>query len=155
MARPAKSVNVSSGKISNDDKDARAAEEARLRGGNDALVPPDYLTDEQRKIFMFIKSTLEEATLLGNLDIYILTQTAIVVDRLHQIEMMVNNDASLLSDSKFMRTRDRYSSDFYRCCNELCLSPQSRAKIAIKSAGPSDEKKLTIMDILNEGDDDE
>ena len=43
-----------------------------------------------------------------------------------------------------------YSKDFFRCCNELSLSPQARAKISI-STPP--EKKKTIMDIL--GDDNE
>ena len=46
--------------------------------------------------------------------------------------------------------RDMYSKDFFRCCNELSLSPQARAKISI-STPP--EKKKTIMDIL--GDDNE
>ena len=29
-----------------------------------------------------------------------------------------------------MSAKDKYDKDFYRCCNELSLSPQSRAKIA-------------------------
>ena len=33
-------------------------------------------------------------------------------------------------DKRIMSTKEKYTKDFFRCCNELCLSPQSRAKIA-------------------------
>ena len=46
-----------------------------------------------------------------------------------------------------------YSKDFFRCCNELCLSPQARAKISIVGAKDAGKDKKSIMDIL--GDDEE
>lgn len=45
-----------------------------------------------------------------------------------------------------------YSKDFFRCCNELSLSPQARAKLSISAPPP---KKKTLMDILNEEDNDD
>ena len=48
--------------------------------------------------------------------------------------------------------RDMYSKDFFRCCNELSLSPQARAKLSISAPPP---KKKTLMDILSEEDNDD
>ena len=42
------------------------------------------------------------------------------------LEDVDNDDADSYKDN----LKDSYDKDFYRCCNELCLSPQSRAKIA-------------------------
>ena len=47
-----------------------------------------------------------------------------------------------------------YSKDFFRCCNELCLSPQARAKISIVGAKDAGKDKKSIMDILGDDEDD-
>ena len=58
-------------------------------------------------------------------------------------------DVKLIASLKSVR--DMYSKDFFRCCNELSLSPQARAKISISATTPEKKK---LMDILNEEDDD-
>ena len=42
---------------------------------------------------------------------------------------MIVDDPKLLLDKDAIRNRNTCVSEFYRCCNELCLSPQARAKI--------------------------
>ena len=66
--------------------------------------------------------------MLGSLDTYILATFAIAVDRMTYIETEINENPRKLSDSGLMKAKEKYAKDYYRCCTELCLSPQSRAK---------------------------
>lgn len=131
MPRPAKAVNTISKHLTNDEKEERIAIENKLKGNDELLKPPDYLTDKQKYYFEFIKEQLAEAEILGNLDIFILSQTAICVDRIAEFEKKINENRNLLVNKAFMSAKDKYSKDFFRCCNELCLSPQSRAKLSL------------------------
>ena len=155
MARPAKAVATKTGKIGNEEQQKRLQIESKLKGGREKLVPPLYLTDDQMQIFNYIMDELEEANILGNLDLFVLSQTAICVDRVQKLEKEINDNPDLIRNNAFTAGKDKYSKDFFRCCNELCLSPQSRAKLSIATVKPGAEKKKTIMDLLNEEDDDE
>lgn len=154
MARPAKSTRVKTGTIKKEDEAQRLALEDKLRGKNDKLVPPLYLTESQMAIFNYIMGELQEADILGNLDLFILAQTAIAVDRIQDLDRQANESKDLLFENAFRQARAEVSKEYFRCCNELCLSPQSRAKLSIAKVKPGDKKK-TIMDLINEDDEDE
>ena len=47
-----------------------------------------------------------------------------------------------------MAAKDKYTKDFFRCCNELCLSPQSRAKIALANANAAKDAADPLMEVL-------
>ena len=126
----------------------RKANEGTLKGSSDKIMPPSYLSKNQKSIFNYIVSELEASGILGNLDVYILTTCTIAIDRLEAIEKAINKDFSLLSDSKFMGSKDKYTKDLYRCCNELSLSPQARAKIA-NNAMMNKDKGPSLKDILS------
>ncbi|MDE5772811.1 MAG: P27 family phage terminase small subunit, partial [Ruminococcus sp.] len=64
------------------------------------------------------------------------------------IEKQVNENPELLADSSLMATKDRYTKAFFRYCNELCLSPQARAKIANINLQGKEENPL--MELLND-----
>ena len=55
---------------------------------------------------------------------------------------MINNDTDLLSNNAFMSSKEKYTKDLYRCCNELSLSPQSRAKLANINTQQKEENPL-------------
>lgn len=148
MARPAMSANVTSKHLTNDEKNMRLETESRLKGGSDKLRPSKHLTAPQRKIFKFIVSNLESSGILGNLDNYVLDECSICIDRMQTIEKQVNENPELLADSSLMATKDRYTKAFFRYCNELCLSPQARAKIANINLQGKDENPL--MELLND-----
>lgn len=152
MGRPAKAVAAKTGKIAAEETEQRAAIEDKLRGKKDKLVPPLYLTDSQMDIFNYIMGELQEADILGNLDLFILAQTAIAVDRIQELDRKANQDKDILFENAFRQARSEASKEYFRCCNELCLSPQSRAKLSIAKVKPG-EKKKTIMDLINEDDD--
>lgn len=154
MARPAKSARVKSGTITKEEEAQRLEIEDKLRGSKDKLIPPLYLTDSQMGIFNYIMAELQEADILGNLDLYILSQTAIAIDRIQDLDRKANDNADLLFENAFRQARAEASKEYFRCCNELCLSPQSRAKLSIAKVKPG-EKKKTIMDLINEDDEEE
>ena len=149
MARPAKAISMKTGAITKEEEAARLETENRLKGKKNKLTPPKYLSEDQKKIFRYIIKELGDADILGNLDIYILTTTAIAVDRLATMEQQINENPDLLLDSKYMGAKEKYTKDFFRCCNELSLSPQARAKISISSANALRESKNPLLDALD------
>lgn len=147
MPRPAKSVNVISKNLTLEERKLREEKEKKLKGTNDKLKPLKYLNKRQKQIFKYILENLEESKILGNLDVFVLNQTAIAIERLESLEKEANNNPELMLRSSYKSARDMYSKDFFRCCNELCLSPQSRAKLSLASLNKPSEKK-TLKDIL-------
>ena len=155
MARPAKAVATKTAKISREETEQRLQIEDQLRGKADKLVPPLYLTPDQIDIFNYVLTELDEAKILGNLDLFALSQLAICVDRMQQLEKQINENIDLLLESKLMQARDKYARDFLRLINEFCMSPQARAKLSISTVKPGQDKKKTLMDLLNEDEDED
>ena len=148
MARPAKSVNVKTGAISGEEESLRRGIEEKLRGASVLPSPPAYLSDDQKAVIAYIVDELRESDILGRLDVYVLESTAIAISRIRQINAMVNNDAGLLSDGALQSTRAKYQSDMWRGANELCLSPQARAKIGSLAAQAVKQKEDPLLKAL-------
>lgn len=150
MARPAKAIDTNSMKMSKEERKFRKEVETNLKGSNDKIKPQKFLTKRQKQIFKYILSNLNQ-DILSNLDLYLLNQTAITIERLESIEKIINessNDGINLSTAINLKSlRDMYSKDFFRSCNELSLSPQARAKLSIATPPP---QKKTLMDVLGE-----
>lgn len=131
MGRPCKSAKVlTECSQTKEEIDTRIKNEESIRGKGNNIVPSMNLTESQMYIFDFIVSELKSSDILSNLDGFLLTKASIAIDRLHYIENLVNKQPKALFNKDIMSKKDSYDKDFYRCCNELCLSPQSRAKIA-------------------------
>lgn len=154
MARPAKAVNVQTKNLTNAEKEAREFLESAVKGRPGDLSPPEYLTETQKKVFRNIVEGLEDSGILGALDVYILTTCAIAIDRLAAIESEINARPGLLSDSAYMGSKDKYTKDLYRCCNELCLSPQARAKLGSLAAQAARQKEDPLLRAMGLNDDD-
>lgn len=129
MARPTKPILTQSRHNTKDEIEIRLEQEEKLKGNADKIRPPTYLSKDQKKIFKYIVSELKASNILSNLDIYILTTASISIDRLIKIEEKINQNFDNLWDKDLMSSKDKYTKDFFRCCNELSLSPQARAKI--------------------------
>lgn len=151
MARPAKSVNVQTSHLTTEERRKRLETEKILKGKNDKIKPPSYLSLSQKRIFKSILNALKESDILGNIDVYILEQCAIAIDRITQIEAEINKDITLLTDTKISNTRKKYSDIFFRCCNELCLSPQARAKLSAAATEKITDKTDPLLNILGNG----
>lgn len=152
MARPCKSAKVLD-KYSQTKAEiqSRIEAEEKLKGGADKISPPKHLNARQKKIFKYIVQELEASQILGNLDIYILSQAAISIDRLQEIEKAINKDISKLFDKDVMAAKDKYTKDFFRCCNELSLSPQSRAKLGNINLQVKQQQEDPLLKVLRGG----
>lgn len=130
MSRPCKNISAMSKHLTKEEIEGRQAIEDKLKGSDDKLKPPSYLNSNQKKIFKNIVNELRASGILSNLDNYILTTAAIAIDRLQEIEKLINEDIKNLYNKDLMSSKDKYTKDLFRCCSELSLSPQSRAKFA-------------------------
>lgn len=148
MGRPAKSVETSTGHILKEEKKERLEMEKKLKGNADKIRPFKHLNKRQKQIFKFILGNLNK-DILSNLDLYVLNNTAICIDRLEAIEKNLNTEDYQITNLD-LKLRDMYSKEFFRYCNELSLSPQARAKLSVSVVKPT---KKTIMDILGDNDD--
>ncbi len=156
MARPTKAARVlSECSQTKDEIRERIENEEALKGNSDKLIAPKELTENQKKIFNFILEELEESKLLGNLDLFILINTCIATDRLLSIEYAINKNPSLQFSREIMNNKKIYSSEFYRGCNELSLSPQSRAKLANINMSANKKKDDPLIKALEDDEDDE
>ena len=152
MARPAKPADAGTGKIGKQAKNDRKNAENTLKGDAKNVQPAYKLTKNQRKIFNFMRKILTEADVLGALDKYVLTATAVAADRIAEIDERVNKNPTLLMDKDITSVRGKYWSDFRQGCNELGLSPQARAKLGIVAAANKSKEKDPLTALLS-GDD--
>lgn len=149
----AKSAAVKSGHQTKAEKSKRLAAEEQLRGKSvQTLVPPEYLNDRQREIFLGVLDILLPAKILNEGDIYMLTNLAIDVERKEVMDQMINDEPRLLTDSKFAAVRERYEKSYLRCCAELCLTPAARAKMGLMAAADERDKKDPLMAAMEGGD---
>lgn len=151
MARPSKSVKVMSKNLTKEEKELRLETEEKLKGGTDNISPPTHLNARQKKIFNYVVDQLRESNILGNLDIYILSQTSIAIDRLQQIEKLINKDINNIYNKDLIKAKSEYTKDFFRCCNELSLSPQSRAKLGNINMQAKERGEDVLLKVLAGG----
>ena len=154
MARPTKSITTRTGHMNKTDIDKRLEYEAKLRGDSDKIRAPAYLTLQQKKHFRTIVDYLKESGILGNIDVYLLAQTAITIDRIQSCEVAINQDGVVDLEGNpnpHIKIRTAYMKDFFRMCNELSLSPQARAKIANINVNAETAKADPLLTILGGG----
>lgn len=154
MPRPAKPADAGTGKIGKQEKSDRKNAENRLKGNSKNVQPAYKLTKNQRKIFNSIRKVLEEAGVLGELDSYVLTATAVAADRIADVDLKVNENPALMLDKDMAGIRGKYWSDFRQGCNELGLSPQARAKLGIVAAANKSKENDPLAAALSGDDDD-
>lgn len=152
MPRPSKSAAVSSRKIGKDEKETRQTVENTVRGDAVRPEPPEDLTEDQKAIFNFIVDGLASGDILGKLDVFVLESTAVAIDRLRTINRMIDGDHMLLLHTATQNSRAKYQADLWRGCNELCLSPQARAKLGSLAAQKAKEQRDPLMDALKDDD---
>ncbi len=129
MVRPAKNINLHSRHNTKEEIAKRSEVEERLKCGTDKIRPPNRLTKEQKKIFKYIVKELEPSEILSNLDVFLLEECSVAIDIVRQVNIKINADINTLRDKALMNGKKVHMQEFFRCCNELSLSPQSRARL--------------------------
>lgn len=148
VARPAMSPKLTSKHLTKAEIEAKSTTEDKLKGTSDELIPPEYLTPSQISIFDYIVKNLEASGILGNLDVYVLAECSICIDRMQEIERTINEAGSIIPS--LVRLKETYTKAFFRYCNELSLSPQSRAKLANINAQTAAADENPLLKILSD-----
>lgn len=154
MARPTKSVAMRSGHISKEEREVKLNNEKLLRGNSDNIKPLSFLTKAQKDIFKNIVQHLEESGLLGNIDVYVLSQAAITINRIHDCERNINETGIFDYEGQAnpaIKVKESYMREFFKLCSELSLSPQARAKIASINFEADAKKTDPLLTILKGG----
>ena len=148
MGRPSKPIDMRSSTDRHKDRyNKRKTAEEALKG-NEITIPKD-ITNNQKNICKHIIGELEKSGILCSLDEYVLEQCAVAVDCLHKINQLINSeDESLMFSKDVLTAKEKYEKTFFRCCDELCLSPQSRAKIANINSQAADDGTELIKQLL-------
>ena len=151
MARPCKVIDSQSRHNTKEEIEERKAAEERIKVLADKIEkPPSYLNKEQKKIYKFIIDQLIETGILTNLDVYILCLTCIAVDRLKTIETIINKNPGAIVNKDLMSSKDKYTKDLLRGCNELSLSPQSRAKLGNLALANKENNNDELLKVLGD-----
>lgn len=153
--RKAVSVNANSKHLTKDEKLIREATEDKIKGSDDKLVAPEYLTESQKSIFDYIVGELRQSNILGNLDVFMLEKAAVSIERSQNMEKQINENPSLLESPTFMTSKQKYDTLFLKACGELCLSPAARAKIAIANVAKVENKNPLLAALEDDDEEDE
>lgn len=149
MPRPSRSAKVIHPKSQTKAEFAdRLETENKLKGNSDLVKPSSRLNANQKKIFNYIVEHLSASELLGNLDVFVLEHTCIAIDRLQNIEKILNQDFERMFDRELMNTKTKYTADFIKGLEHLSLSPSSRAKFGIITAEKKKEEQDPLLKIL-------
>lgn len=151
MARPAKPIELQSRHNTKSDIQKRKEVQDLLKGNAADLQHPFPLTDSQQEIFDLLVDAYRKADVLGELDSYIIAEGAVVIDRLREIEGRINENPDLMFQDSVRNTRKEYAANFFRICNELGLSPQSRAKLGSLAVKKDQEDNDPILKIFRRG----
>ena len=153
MGRPAKAIGAGDGARTKEEIETRKQTEEKLKGGDKPKVTcPGYLTPSQKKIFNKIKKLLVDAGAAGSCDGWVIAFCAVAIDRVAEIDADANRTIVRRTDKDIVAARSKYMADFYRCCNELCLSPQARAKLGVAAAKAKAQEKDPLLAILQDDD---
>lgn len=115
MARPAKLTIITSKNLTKAEREVRRTAEKKLAGNAEKLKAKSYLTGKQKRVFDYIVNELKAAGVVGSLDIYILTQTAITIDRLRTIEEFINQNPDKLYSTSVINSRTKLMGNFLKC----------------------------------------
>lgn len=156
MSRPCKVISSQSRHNTKAEIEERKQAEESLKGKNDKIKPAPKilkLNDEQIIIYNYIVDELVDTDILNNLDIFVLGACAEAVEGLINIRTIINKNPAAKFNNKIIRAKDTHSKDFYRCMNELSLSPQSRAKLGSLALANKEKREDPLLKALQEDDD--
>lgn len=149
MGRPAKAAAIKTGAATKQEAALRAATEAMLRG-DERPECPDWLNENQQRLFSWISEYYAKAEMLSALDSEGLGMLCVAFDRVAMIDKQINDDPELMENNKLMSARKQYEATVRWGCTAFCLSPQDRAKlgavISVKTKDAADPLAEALSD---------
>lgn len=133
----------------------KAEKEAREQAENIITAdlppePPDGLTDERKNIYRFIYSALNDSGLIKLLDIETILQACITIDRLHEIDRLIDNEGL---NKNLLSLKDQLFKQYLKIADLLCMSPSARAKLGTLTTRKQEQDPLIqLLESMDGGD---
>jgi P27 family predicted phage terminase small subunit len=126
----------------------RQEQEARLKGGTDAIRPSHYLTERQVEMFNNLVSELEASGILCNLDSDNLSNYVFALDKLETLNDMINKNPDNMFDTQMLKARAQLVKECQRYSTEFNLTPQARAKMGSSTLKAKEKKADPLLQAL-------
>jgi phage terminase small subunit len=148
--RPPKNPDlINSNHLTNEDIAVRKQVEEMFGAElNKDLKPSNRLNANQKKIFRFIKEHIKGVGILGDIDVVMLEQTAIAIDRLQSIEKLINEDFDNIMNRELMAAKSKYTADMMKGVEFYGMSPSSRAKFGSLVANNREKEADPLLKVL-------
>lgn len=163
MARPRKPATLKQGKSETKEHlDDRAEVEENLKGNDDKIHNvPDSLDELGKRYYLYIVDELEISGILGNLDVFMVTQTADCLSKMEQLdEIMKHADLVFETMDKMgniipkehpaIGAKMKYLSQFRALSTQLGLSPSSRAQLSEMNMDKKETENDALLNALKE-----
>lgn len=144
----AKPIELVSGHRTKEEIQKRKEAQEKLKGDNSKIEPTQKLNENEIRIFNSIKEEMKNSGVLSNLDSYLLTQLSGAIDKLEYLDAVLEKKPALIFNKDFKSSKKLYFDIFTKCCNELSMSPSSRAKLANINSMADSEKEDPILKAL-------
>ena len=144
----AKPIELVAGHRTKEEIESRKENQERLKGDSSRIIPTQRLNENAERIFYSIKDEMKNSGVLSNLDSYILTQLSGAIDKLEYLDSALEKKPALIFNKDFKSSKRLYFDIFTKCCNELSMSPASRAKLANINSMADAEKEDPILKAL-------
>lgn len=148
MGRYAKPVSQITGNhVTNEERERRQENEAKLRGKHDNIKPPKGTPKEVAKIFKSLVNEMKELEILNNLDVHVLLNVSY---SLHNIAECRKNIAEngLIIDGKrnpAIQIERNYQDIFDKNGAKLGLSPADRMRFASLQLGEKSDDEIDMI----------
>lgn len=148
MAKRAVPVSINRKHLTAAQKRTRLKAESSVKLAADKIKPVRGMTRTQKKIFKTLVDHYLKTGILSNLDVDTISQAAITIDRLHEIDTNINQDPNYLLNKDIMAIKDQLFKQYMKCCAELYLSPAARAKLGTLAAQNQKDEQDPLIKVL-------
>lgn len=150
MSRPPKNPDLLVGNsVSKEDKEIRnKVKEMFGAAVTKNIKPPSRLNTNQKKLFNMIKEHIENVGVYGDIDVQMLETTAIAIDRLQNIEKLINQDFDMIRDRELMQAKSKYTTDFLKGVEFFGMAPTARAKFGSLVANNKAKEQDPLLKVL-------
>ena len=149
MARPTTTTSQTTKMhLTKEEKAVKFGVEDTIKGVTLSPRPPARLNAGQKKVYKWLYTNLLPSQLLSQLDVESLCNASIVIERLQVIDAEINKDPANITDKTLLEARRTYFAQYLKVCQELCLSPASRAKMGSLALTAHKQKKDPLLSAL-------
>lgn len=146
MPKRAKSTKIISKHLTKAEK-AKREELENIITADLPPEPPDELSEERKNIYRFIYNALSDSGLIKILDIETILQAVITIDRLHEIDQLIDSEGI---NKNLLSLKDTLFKQYLKIADLLCMSPSARAKLGTLTTNK--KEKDPLIELLNDMD---